>query len=179
MKLSVTPVSCYYFVTSKCHSLIIVHGGSVRIALLAPPYNSAIMNSVLPGFPIINAHSLPHSLFHPLCFRYSRSLQQFVNVSPKRQAVLLLYRKVRRLLRAWVRVISATSSASSGRKSRRSYLNLVADVGARIFHRQKKLDVGNFCRVATFTKYEFFVGIIYLGIYSCEFRESSSDIWYY
>lgn len=36
----------------------------------------------------------------PRCFRYSRSLQQFVNVSPKRQAVLLLYRKVRRLLRA-------------------------------------------------------------------------------
>lgn len=50
-------VSRYYFVTFKCHSLIIVHGGSVRIALLAPRPNSAIMNSVLPGFPIINAHS--------------------------------------------------------------------------------------------------------------------------
>lgn len=52
------------------------------------------MNSVLPGLPIINAHSPTPR------FRYSRSLQQFVNVSPKRQAVLLLYRKVRRLLRA-------------------------------------------------------------------------------
>lgn len=70
------------------------------------------------------------------------------------------------------RAISVTSSASSGRKSWRSYLNLVEHVGARKFHRPKNLTSKTFA-VAIFSKYKFPIhhcSNSFILMYLCEIR---------